>query len=105
MTTLLTRCLDAIHEYGETRLFSSIALSIALKHNLLKKTAHLDTTTLSVYGDYDFEDATPNDNTTTNNNDRLALEKTALSIHAMYGHAKNNRFDIKQMTLLLATTS
>ncbi len=54
MTILLTRCLDAIHEYVKTRLFSQIALSIALKHNLLKKTAHLDTTTLSVYGDYDF---------------------------------------------------
>ena len=46
------RCLDAIHEYVKTRLFSQIALAIALEHNILKKSVHLDTTTLSVYGDY-----------------------------------------------------
>ena len=52
----LGRCLDAIHDYGETKLFSEISLSIALQHNLLGKTVHLDTTTLSLYGAYENED-------------------------------------------------
>jgi len=60
---------------------------MALKHNLLGKSVHLDTTTLSLYGT-SYEDAA---NTT----------DTAIPMH---GYAKNHRFDLKQMTLLLATT-
>ena len=49
----LGRFLDRVHEYGETKLYSEIALPIALKHNLLQKSVHFDTTSLSVYGEYE----------------------------------------------------
>ncbi|HLP34791.1 MAG TPA: IS1634 family transposase [Amoebophilaceae bacterium] len=83
----LGRFLDAIHAYGEQKLFSELALSMALKHKLLGKSVHLDTTTLSLYG--------------TSYEDSATAADTAIP---QQGYAKNHRFDLKQMTLLLATT-
>jgi hypothetical protein len=40
----LGRFLDAVHAYGENKLFSEIAFPITLKYKLLSRTAHLDTT-------------------------------------------------------------
>ncbi|MCP4653730.1 MAG: DUF4277 domain-containing protein, partial [Candidatus Omnitrophica bacterium] len=48
----LGRALDTIAEYGTTKLFSEIAFAIAVAQNLVGKSAHLDTTSLSVFGDY-----------------------------------------------------
>lgn len=95
----LGRFLDAVHEYGENKLFSEIAVPIALKHNLLSKSAHFDTTTLTVYGEYD--ERTPEESPEMGPPERLSLSK---NVHPDYGHAKNKRVDLKQMTLLLATT-
>lgn len=93
----LGRFLDEIHDYGETKLYSEIALPIALRHKLLNKSAHFDTTSLSVYGDYDTDTV---DEIATNER-RLELPN---NVQPDYGHAKNKRVDLKQMTLLLATT-
>jgi transposase len=93
----LGRFLDEAHSYGETQLYSEISLPIALRHKLLNKSVHLDTTSLSVYGDYDTDivcDATPNERT-------LELPN---NVKPDFGHSKNKRVDLKQMTLLLATT-
>jgi transposase len=93
----LGRFLDEVHAYGETKLYSEIALPIALRHKLLNKSAHFDTTSLSVYGDYDadiIDEPTTNERT-------LELPN---NVQPDYGHAKNKRVDLKQMTLLLATT-
>jgi transposase len=48
----LGRCLDAIHAYGPTRLFSELAFSIGASEGLLGKSVHIDSTTLSLYGNY-----------------------------------------------------
>ncbi len=40
----LGRFLDAVNAYGENKLFSEIALPIALKYQLLAKSVHFDTT-------------------------------------------------------------
>ena len=92
----LGRFLDKVHAYGETKLFSEISLPIALKHKLLNNSAHFDTTSLSVYGDYDTDDEAP-----TVNHRTLKLPN---NVKPEYGNAKNKRFDLKQMTVLLATT-
>lgn len=105
----LGRCLDAIHEYGTTKLFSEIALSIGLKYKLLGKSADLDTTTLTVYGAYENDEIDHGDDVEnryssgalSKENDRLSLPRTPIP---SYGYAKNKRFDLKQMTLLLATS-
>ena len=92
----LGRFLDKVHDYGETKLFSEISLPIALKHKLLNKSAHFDTTSLSVYGNYDTDDEVQ-----TVNHRTLKLPD---NVKPEYGHDKNKRVDLKQMTVLLATT-
>lgn len=82
----LGRCLDAIHNYGTTQLFADLAFDIGLEQNLLGKTVHVDTTTLTVYGDYEQE----------------AITETTPK--PAYGYSKNNRSDLKQMVLNLAIT-
>ena len=93
----LGRFLDAVHEYGESKLYSEIALPIALHHKLLNKSAHFDTTSLTVYGEYseEEEEKDKNADNTGHNADRLKLSKYA---KPKYGHAKNKRYDLKQMT-------
>ena len=85
----LGRSLDKIHAYGETKLYSDIALKVGMEHDLLGRSHHLDATSLTVYGEYPDEDSVPD---------------SGGVVKPEYGHAKNKRFDLKQMTLLLATT-
>ena len=99
----LGRLLDSIHAYGVTKLYSEIALPIALKHKLLTKRAHFDTTSLSVYGDYDDQALPANKAIVADDKSVRSLELSS-SARPNYGHAKNKRVDLKQMTLLLATT-
>jgi transposase len=49
---VLGRTLDAISAYGVTRFFSEIAFEIGLEHKAIDRYAHLDTTSISVEGDY-----------------------------------------------------
>lgn len=49
----LGRCLDVISEYGATKLFTELCLHIGKARGLLGNSAHVDTTTLSLYGDYE----------------------------------------------------
>jgi transposase len=97
----LGRFLDAVHEYGETKLYSEIALPIGLKYNLLRKSAHFDTTSISLYGEYDDCGELECGIAKIESDDRLELSSKA---KPEFGHAKNKRVDLKQMTLLLATT-
>lgn len=78
----LGRALDSISKYGTTKLFSELAMKIGLEHGLLGNKIHIDTTSLSLYGEYTTDTNLPN---------------------PKYGYAKNNRFDLKQMILTLAT--
>ena len=52
----LGRFLDAVADYGTSRLFAEIAFEIGHEQGLLGRSAHLDTTTLSLYGDYKDDD-------------------------------------------------
>ncbi|WP_243553064.1 IS1634 family transposase, partial [Candidatus Cardinium sp. cBcalN2] len=88
----LGRCLDAISDYGPTKLFSEIAFEIGTQFNLLGKTARLDTTSLTVFGDYE--------QSTVDNLTESGLDDFKIT----YGYSKDNRPDLKQMVLNLATT-
>lgn len=106
----LGRALDAIHEYGTTKFFSEIATAIALEHDLIGRNINIDTTSLSLEGDYEgFEDSEGVENNLIRekNNSEKSVERD-LSIDKnpipKYGYAKNKRNDLKQMILLLATT-
>lgn len=85
----LGRALDGIHEYGTTRLMSEVAFEISQEKQLLGKTAYLDTTSLSVYGDYQEE----------------AQEKEVnISPLITYGYSKDHRCDLKQIILSLTNS-
>ncbi len=82
---MLGRHLDAIAEYGTTKLFSELCFEIASEHNLLGQSYHLDTTNFSLYGDYeDYSDASPQPH---------------------QGYSKDHRPDLKQVTLSLTQLS
>ena len=84
----LGRCLDQIYEYGTTQFVSDITFQIASQLNLLGKTIHVDSTSLSVYGDYD-----------------ELSEKEAQAPQPTYGFSKDKRADLKQLILNLAVTN
>lgn len=79
------RCLDEMTDYGVTPFFTEIAFEIGLAEDLLGPSAHFDTTSLSVFGEYETE------------------EEDAL-FNITHGHSKAHRPDLKQMILNLATT-
>lgn len=78
----LGHTLDEIARYGTSKLFGEVAFGIALENNLLGDVNHLDTTSISVDGEYDVEDK---------------LSK----IEITYGYSKDQRPDLKQMVLSL----
>ena len=114
----LGRCLDKIHEYGTTKLFAELALPIALEFGIGLNKANFDTTSISLYGNYDIDGikesevieldksnkSKTEENTVVEKNIKVK-RKIGLKGNATpeYGHAKNKRFDLKQMTLLMAT--
>ena len=83
----LGRCLDKIAEYGPTKLVSDTTFKIASHYQLLGKTVHVDTTSLTLYGDYDHDDEDPNIPQVT------------------YGYSKDKRPDLKQLILNLAVNN
>lgn len=77
----LGRCLDKISEYGTTKLFSEVAFEIAQEQGLLSKSLHLDTTSLTLYGEYD------------------GANEAEVGPVPCLGYSKANRPDLKQVVL------
>ena len=94
----LGRCLDAIASYGTTKLFTELSFSIGLKKGYLGRSAHFDTTTLQLSGEYPCQDISSNTNPDLV---RGELEKAPAPAR---GYSKSHRHDLKQMVLNLATT-
>lgn len=87
----LGRALDSVYAYGPTALFSELAFDIGSQLGLLGHSAHFDTTSLSLYGDYEADYS------------KVASEENE-PISVTYGYSKANRPDLKQVVLTLATT-
>lgn len=81
----LGKALDEIYEYGSSKLFGEIAFEIALENNLLGSLAHLDSTSLSVEGEYE----------------KGSGENV---IKLTYGHSKDHRPDLKQAMMSLVVS-
>ncbi|HWR25551.1 MAG TPA: IS1634 family transposase [Methanosarcina sp.] len=73
--------LDRIVKYGPTKLFTEITLHIMTRLPIPVHCLHADTTSVSVYGDYDDEETE--------------------SIDITFGIPKNGRWDLKQFVLSL----
>lgn len=93
----LGRCLDAIDEYGVTKFFSEIAFMIGVEQKLFGRTFNVDTTTLTVYGEYEEPDV---EGEATLNS---SLDPSSKAV-PKHGFSKDHRPDLKQMVLNLATT-
>lgn len=79
----LGQTLDEIARYGSSTLFAEVAFDIALEQDLLSGRNHLDTSTVSVQGQY------------SNSTDEGSAP------HLTYGHSKDHRPDLKQVVLSL----
>ena len=90
-------CLDAIYEYGASKLFSNVAFKIACEQKLLDKFSRIDTTSLSVYGDYEEQDTTGEESSIIDRED--STEEKEFNI--TYGYSKQKRMDLKQVILSL----
>ena len=78
----LGQTLDEIAEYGASEVFGQVAFSVALEQDLLTNRNHLDTTSLSVHGEYKNSDGVE-------------------AIKLTQGHSKDHRPDLKQAVLSL----
>ena len=76
----LAAALNDICSYGESKLYGEVALDIALENDLLGKLNHLDTTSVSVQGDYNVPD-----------------EPGVVKL--THGHSKDHRPDLKQFLI------
>ena len=81
----LGRALDAIADFGPEKLFASVAFAIGQERGLIGTSARLDTTSVSLEGDY----AVP--------------EKEGV-LRITHGFSKDHRQDLKQFVLSLTVT-
>jgi transposase len=93
----LGRCLDAIHLHGVESFFAKLAYPIALNQGLLGDSMHVDTTSLTLQGAYDF---------TSDEIDTFTqpINESLPTAEINYGHSKDHRPDLKQIVLAMATT-
>jgi transposase len=118
----LGRCLDALYEYGITKAFCTLSFQIGLEQNLLKAdgytNVHLDSSTISLTGDYDGQvPVAPQKGADTSKVDlteSITGQEGSFCAQGSpdlcnrpipwYGHSKDHRSDLKQMVINLATT-
>jgi transposase len=75
------RVLDRLDDFGTMRLFTACAVRAALRFGLERRYVHFDTTSRSVWGDYEF------------------AETQDLPFQVTYGYSKDKRPDLKQFVL------
>ena len=76
------RTLDKIYEAGTQKIFTEISLQAASKFKIEKEYIHQDTTSVTMYGDYNYE------------GDNVLFK-------IVRGHSKNHRPDLKQFVISL----
>jgi transposase len=75
------RVLDRLYDFGTMRLFTACAVRAAMRFGLERRYVHFDTTSRSVWGDYQF------------------AETQDLPFQVTYGYSKDKRPDLKQFIL------
>src|SRR5262252_7976633 len=75
------RVLDRLYDFGTMRLFTACAVRASMRFGLERRYVHFDTTSRSVWGDYQF------------------AETQDLPCQVTYGYSKDKRPDLKQFIL------
>ena len=83
----LGRALDRIYENDSTNIFMQVSLNVAKMLGIKRKYHHLDTTSMSVHGEYENSD------------------DDSVPISITYGKSKDNRNDLKQYIISMITVS
>ncbi len=83
----LGRALDRIYENDPTNIFMQVSLNAAKTQGIKRKYHHLDTTSISVHGEY------------------KNLEDDMVPISITHGKSKDRRDDLKQYLISMITTS
>jgi len=96
------RCLDAIANYGTTQLFGEIAFEIGSEQGLLGKSSHLDTTSLTLQGDYPEAGTVAIPKNEPSNSSSSPITSTTPRV--LHGYSKDHRPDLKQVVLSMTTT-
>jgi transposase len=102
----LGKALDEIAKFGSTNLFAHTAFGIALEHNLIGSSAHLDSTTISMEGEYGSQSLNTSleNSSVANSNDPSVVNEThGVDINIVHGFAKQ-RPDLKQFVLQMVVT-
>ncbi len=100
-------CLDAIYAYGTSRFFESLSLDIFSEKKLHGRTFRLDSTSLSVEGDYPNSESRQKSDKTKKRDlrDKPKTDKDERdTIRVTFGHSKDKRPDLKQVMLAMVTT-
>jgi transposase len=97
----LGRVLDELFLAGLTRCFVSIALKAIAKFGVKIETAHLDSTSFHLHGEYE----TANDEVVvtqkTEDGTRVEIEVAPKAVHLTYGYSRDHRSDLKQFVMNL----
>ena len=96
----LGRALDAIHEYGTNKLFSEVAFPIAIEQKLMGHSIHIDSSSLSVHGEYTEDE----DSIKLLDDNKSNSEILATTPRITHGFSKDYRRDLKLVVINIATT-
>lgn len=99
--TRIGRVLDKLYRYGLSKLFVSIALQVVQKFKLLVDIVHLDSTSLSLKGQYIEQ---KDSHTTSNHEESFVCPPEPVPIQITHGYSKDHRPDLKQFMINLLTT-
>jgi transposase len=96
----LGHTLDEIFSYGSSKLFGEVAFATVLENNLLGANNHLDSTSMTVYGDYKAKKVeTLEVKAKASSEEEEDLEPKVMEI--TWGHSKAHRPDLKQVVMSL----
>lgn len=87
----LGRALDDFYAYGVTKLFTTLALSAARKFGVATERVHLDSSSMSVEGQYGVDAAT--------STEAGGEVEQACPIEITYGYSRDRRPDLKQFLI------
>jgi transposase len=100
----LGRCLDMISKVGPTELFANLTFAIAKEQGLLAKSFHYDTSSITVVGDYEGDEAPQPTPCKKSGDETEALISYENEFELKYGYSKDHRPDLKQLVLGVGMT-
>lgn len=104
MMTEWARVMDKLYLTGISQIFTSIALAAAKKFNVSTNTAHLDSSSFHVHGEYETTMpqvllVTRENNTEHSNGSAMNETVAPMPISITYGYSRDHRPDLKQFIL------